>query len=238
MQAGGVATMRFFKRALRSSGGRWIAAVAGAVAVAAVVLAGDGPSLARPAVFDAAAVLGTGPGPVASGKVENASWQIFIRPSKQIGQRPGSMCIYAVLGDFIPGTCGTFPSSDWGPTHPAWFYDSALESPQLQVRYGLGWVDADVTSVMVRLRDGQQLKLIPVSRYGQRLVAFVIPMQAGIAGATAYLNNGRFVTTMASNSPDALAFVNSWVWHSPDAPTTTALLQDVHRPGDHEDSDD
>jgi hypothetical protein len=89
------------------------------------------------------------------------------------------------------------------------------------VRYALGWVDADVTSVVVRLRDGQQLKLIPVSRYGQRLVAFVIPMQAGIAGATAYLSNGRSATTMPSNSPDALTFVNSWVWHSPDAPATT-----------------
>ena len=213
--------MRFFKRASRPSGGRRIAADVGAVAVAAVVLAGDGSLLAWPAVFDAVAVLGPGPGPVASGKVENASWQIFIRPSTQVGQQPGSMCVYAVLGDFIPGTCGTFPPSDWGPNHPAWFYDSALESPQLQVRYALGWVDADVTSVVVRLRDGQQLKLIPVSRYGQRLVAFVIPMLAGIAGATAYLNNGRSATTMPSNSPDALTFVNSWVWHSPDAPATT-----------------
>jgi hypothetical protein len=107
-------------------------------------------------------------------------------------------------------------------THPsAWFYGSALESPQLQVWYALGWVDADVTSAVVRLRDGQQLTLIPVSRYGQRLVAFVIPMQAGITGAIAYLNNGRSATTMPSNSPDALTSVNSWVWHSPDAPSTT-----------------
>ena len=138
-----------------------------------------------------------------------------------MGHQPGSMCIDAVLGDTMPGTCGTFPPSGWGPTHPVWFYDSALEGPQLQVRYAVGWVDADVTSVVVRLRDGQQLKLIPVSRYGQRLVAFVIPMRVGIAGATAYLNNGRFATTMPSNSPDALTFVNSWVWHGPDAPVTT-----------------
>jgi hypothetical protein len=108
-----------------------------------------------------------------------------------------------------------------GPTHPVWFYDSALESSQLQVRYALGWVDANVTSVVVRLRDGQQLKLIPVSRYGYRLVAFVIPMQVGIADATAYLNNGRYAATIPSNPPDALMFVNSWVWHSPDAPATT-----------------
>lgn len=212
--------MRFFQQAQRPGGGRRIAAVAGAVAVAAVVLAGDARSLVS-GVSDVAALLGPGPGPVASGKAENVSWQIFIRPSTQIGKQPGSMCIYAVLGDIVPGTCGTFPPSDWGPTHPVWFYDSALESPQLQVRYALGWVDADVTSVVVRLRDGQQLKLNPVSRYGKRLVAFVIPVQAGIAGATAYLNNGRYATTIPSNSPDALTFVNSWVWHSHDAPVTT-----------------
>ena len=64
--------MRFFKRAPRPGGSRRIAAVAGAVAVAAVVLAGDGPSLAWPAVFDAVAVLGPGPGPVASGRRERA----------------------------------------------------------------------------------------------------------------------------------------------------------------------
>lgn len=213
--------MRFFRRLSRPGSGRRIAAVAGAVAVAAVVLAGDARLLVWPAVFDATTVLGPGPGPVASGKIGNASWQIFIRPSTQIDRQPGSMCIDAVLGDVMPGTCGTFPPSGWGPTHPVWFYDSALESSQLQVRYALGWVDADVTSVVVRLRDGQQLKLIPVSRYGHRLVAFVIPMQVGIAGAAAYLNNGRYATTIASNSPDALTFVNSWVWHSPDTLTTT-----------------
>jgi hypothetical protein len=35
----------------------------------------------------------------------------------------------------------------------------------------LGGVDADVTSVVLRLRDRHQLILIPVNRYGQRLVA-------------------------------------------------------------------
>jgi hypothetical protein len=213
--------VRFFEHAQRPGGGRRIAAVAGAVAVAAAVLAGDARSVVWPAVPDVAALVGPGPGPVASGKIENASWQIFLRPSTQIGRRPGDMCIDAVLGDFIPGTCGTFPSPHWGPTHPAWFYDSALQSPQLQVRWGIGWVDADVTTVVVRLRDGQQLKLVPVSRYGRRLVAFVIPMQVGIAGATAYLSNGRYATTIPSTAPDALTFVNSWVWHSPAAPATT-----------------
>jgi hypothetical protein len=221
MQAGGVGIVRFFQQAQRPGGGRRTAAVVGAVAVAAVVLAGDARSLVFPAVFDAPALLGPGPGPVASGKIADASWQIFFRPSTQIGQPPGSMCIFAALGDFMPGTCGRFPPSGWGPTHPVWFYDSALESSQLQVQYALGGVDVDVTSVVLRLRDGQQLKLIPVSRYGYRLVAFVIPAQAGIVGAAAYLNDGRYATTIPSNSPGGLTFFNSWVWHSPDAPATT-----------------
>jgi hypothetical protein len=52
--------MRFFQQARRPGGGRRIAAVAGAVAVAAVVLAGDARSLVWPTVFDAAAVLAPG----------------------------------------------------------------------------------------------------------------------------------------------------------------------------------
>jgi len=214
--------MRFFEHAQRPAGGRRIAAVAAAVAVAAVVLAGDAQSPEWPAVIDTAAILGPGPGPVASGNIQNVPWQIFFRPSNQIGQSSGAMCIFAVLGDSVPGTCGTFPPPGWGPVHPAWFYASWLESPQLQVQFALGGVDADVTSVLLRMRDGQQLKLVPVSRYGYRLVAFVIPIQVRIAAVTAYLDNGRYATSIPSYSKDGVALFNSWVWHSPGplSPTT------------------
>ena len=68
---------------------------------------------------------------------------------------------------------------------------------------------------MLKLDDRQQLKLIPVNRYGYRLVAFVIPQQAGIAAATAYLSNGRYAITIPVNSPYGMTSFNSWVWHGP-----------------------
>jgi hypothetical protein len=71
-----------------------------------------------------------------------------------------------------------------------------------------------VTSVGLRLDDGQQLRLIPVQRYGYRLVAYVIPRQVGIASATAYLNNGQYETTIPSNS-EGLSFFPPWLWHGP-----------------------
>jgi hypothetical protein len=214
--------MRFFKPAQRPGAGRRIAAVVAAVAVVAVMLAVDARWRVWPAAIDAAAVLGPGPGPVASGKIENTSWQIFFRSSRPVNQNPGSMCIDAALGDDMPELCGRFPPPGW-PAHPVWFYDSTLDDlrVQVQVQYALGGVDADVTSVVLRLNDGQQLKLIPVSRYSYRLVAFVIPLQVRVTGATAYLNNGRYATTIPSYSPDGLAYFNSWVWHGPDALAAT-----------------
>ena len=72
--------------------------------------------------------------------------------------------------------------------------------------------------IVLKLDDRQQLKLIPVNRYGYRLVAFVIPQQAGIAAATAYLSNGRYAITIPVNSPYGMTSFNSWVWHGPGGP--------------------
>lgn len=203
--------MSFFKQAERFGVGWRVAAVVGPVAVVAAVLAGYA------ALTHHSLTPGSTPGLVAAGKIGNTPWQITFTPSAKQGQHPGSMCIVAAVGAFAPGTCGTFPPP--GPTHPAWFYDSAIESSQVQVQYALGGVDADVTSVVLRLRDGQQLKLIPVSRYGQRLVAYVIPMQAGIAGATVYLENGQYATaTGVPPTPKKSGLpwtLTPWVWHAP-----------------------
>lgn len=202
---------------------RRIAAAAGAAVVVSAVLAGypaltRSHTLAPSTVTDVPAGPGSAPGLVASGKIGDVPWQITLGPSTQVGRQPGDLCFYAAVGHVVPGTCGKFLPAGW-PTHPVWFYDSGLEDSQVNVQYALGGVDADVTSVVLRLRDGQQLKLIPVSRYGQRLVAYVIPMQAGIAGATVYLNNGRYATaTGVPPKPKVsrdLWSLTPWVWHAP-----------------------
>lgn len=95
------------------------------------------------------------------------------------------MCVYGLGQAFSPDTsimCGPFPRTPqkpftWARQDPAWFYSFAEDHLQGAV----GVVGADVTSIALRLDDGQQLKLAPVERYGYRLVAFVIPGRVGVA---------------------------------------------------------
>jgi hypothetical protein len=200
-------------------------AVAFVVAVLAVYLA-----LTRwqspLAVTDVAA-----PGPaqdlVASGKVGNASWQIIVKPSPYV-QQPGQVCWFgqgSAFADPITGrvesaeSCGKLhpPPVSFGDNAPPAVHPDPVQFDnwaQEHIQVALGLVRADVTSVVLRLDDGQQLKLIPVHRYGYRLVAYVIPRQVGIADATAYLNNGQYETTIASNS-GGLSFFPQWLWHGP-----------------------
>src|ERR1700734_375081 len=184
-----------------------MAAVVAAVAVAAGVLAGVSglprvPGIPIPAAVEDALTHPGSAGVVASGKIGNSSWQLVFRPSAQIGDQPGLMCVYGLGQAFSPFTsigCLPFPRTplkSGARLDPAWFYPFAED----QLQGAVGVVGADVTSVVLRLDDGQQVKLVPVERYGYRLVAFVIPGRAGIAAATAYLSNGEYATTIPSNN--------------------------------------
>jgi hypothetical protein len=126
------------------------------------------------------------------------------------------MCWSPALGNTAGWGCfPEFPPHGF-LAHPAWFLPEGQETAQVNVQYELGGVDADVTSVVVSLRDGQQLKLIPVTRYGQRLVAYLFPVQVGLASVTVYLNNGRYATaTGIPPKPDPFWALTPWVWHAP-----------------------
>jgi hypothetical protein len=92
IQPGGVGIVRFFRQADRPGESRLVAAVVAAAAVAAVVLAGDSalPRLSGMPIPAAVEDALTHPGPagvVASGKIENASWQLVFRPSLRIAGR-------------------------------------------------------------------------------------------------------------------------------------------------------
>jgi hypothetical protein len=194
-------------------------AVVAAVAVAAVVLAGDSalPRLAGapiPAAVEDALIHPGSAGVVASGSIGKASWQLVFRPSAQIGDQPGLMCVYGLGQPFSPATsigCLPFPRTplkSGAHVDPVWFYPFAED----QLEGAVGVVRADVTSIVLRLDDGRQLKLVPGERYGYRLVAFVIPGQAGITAATAYLSNGQYATAIPSDT-NGLLFISSWQWH-------------------------
>jgi len=211
--------VRFFRQADRPGESRLVAAVVAAVAVAAVVLAGDSalPRLSGIPIPAAVEDALTHPGSadvVASGKIGNASWQLVFRPSAQIGEQPGLMCVYGLGQAFLPFTsigCLPFPRTplkSGARLDPVWFYPFAED----QLQGAVGVVGADVTSIVLGLDDGQQVKLVPVGRYGYRLVAFVIPGRARIAAATAYLSNGQYATAIPSNN-NGLLFFSSWLWH-------------------------
>ena len=210
--------MRFFRRADRPGESRLVAAVVAAVAVAGVVLAGDSalPRLSGIPIPAAVEDALTHPGPagvVASGKIGNASWQLVFRPSAQIAEQPGLMCVYGLGQAFSPSTsigCLPFPRTplkSGARLDPVWIYPFAED----QLQGAVGVVGADVTSIVLGLDDGQQVKLVPVERYGYRLVAFVIPGRAGITAATAYLSNGQYATTIPSDN-NGLVFFSSWLW--------------------------
>ena len=214
--------MRFFRQADRPGESRLAAAVVAAVAVAAVVLAGDSglprwSGIPIPAAVEDALIHPGSAGVVATGKIGNASWQLVFRPSAQLGDQPGLMCVYGLGQAFSPSTsigCLPFPRTPLKSgvrLDPVWFYPFAED----QLQGAVGVVGADVTSIVLRLGDGQQVKLVPVVRYGYRLVAFVIPRRAGIAAATAYLSNGQHATTIPSDD-NGLLFISSWLWHGAD----------------------
>jgi hypothetical protein len=124
------------------------------------------------------------------------------------------MCVYGLGQAFLPFTsigCLPFPRTQLKSgvrLDPVWFYPFAED----QLHDAVGVVGADVTSIVLRLDDGQQVKLVPVERYGYRLVAFVIPRRPGITAATAYLSNGQYATTIPSAN-NGLLFFSSWLWH-------------------------
>ena len=211
--------MRFFSQADRQGESRLVTMVVAAAAVAAVVLAGDSalPRLSGipiPAAVEDALTHPGSAGVVASGKIGNASWQLVFRPSAQIGGQPGLMCVYGLGQAFSPSTsigCLPFPRTPLKSgvrSDPVWFYPFAED----QLQGAVGVVGADVTSIVLGLDDGQRVKLVPIVRYGYRLVAFVVPGRAGISTATAYLSNGQYAATIPSDN-DGLVFISSWLWH-------------------------
>jgi hypothetical protein len=208
---------------------RRVAVVAGAAAVAAVV-AGY-PALShlralpapqpvthqRVVVTDVPPGPGSPPGLIAEGKIGNRTWQAIIEESPPAGGVPvnaanaaGDLCLYGRGTVFESGgstadSCGPLTLPTGGD--PVEFEGLGDGMTQLQI----GAAAQDVTYVLVRLGDGQELKLIPVKRYGLRLVAFAAPVSPQVVSATAYLGNGQYRTAIAANLPGEMASFDTWL---------------------------
>ena len=198
---------------------RRVTAVASAVAVAVIAAVGY-PAVthwrALPApppvththhvvVTDIPPGKGAAPGLVASGVIGKRSWQVLVSKPGPIGTAQNQQCVYTKGSAFTTGaTAGSGTASrelDCGPaltpgTDPVTFAGGSAGPNQAQI----GAVTADVRDVVVQLDDGQELRLIPVRVYGIRLVAFATPL-ATVASATAYLDNGPYLTAVPADLP-------------------------------------
>jgi len=182
---------------------RRLTAVAGLVVVVAAALTGyrslsGSQALPSPA-NDPSFVTVTPPGPgsspglVASGTIGKQFWHIFVEKPTISGAVDGDLCFYGLGSAFTSTPTGTRAAAGSGSPvcGPAtagadgWF-------PILGART-LGWADElapNVAYVDLKLKDGQDLRLIPAECYGLRLVAFNVLQGTGVASATAYMNEG------------------------------------------------
>lgn len=198
---------------------RRVAVVAGAVAVAAVVagypalshlraLPAPQPVTPHRVVTDVPPGPGSPKGLIAEGTIGNKTWQAVIEKSPD--NAANDLCLYGRGTAFESGGSS---ANACGPLTPPTGGDPAalegLGDGKTQLLFGA--VAQDVTYVLVRLGDGQELKLIPVKLYGLRLVAFAAPLSPQVVSATADLSNGQYRTAIAANLPGGIAIFSTWL---------------------------
>lgn len=219
-------------------------AVAGAVAVAVFVTVGY-PALTRQsapvspeqhqriAVTDEPAGPGSPPGAVAHGKVGGASWEVDVdNPNVTGSSGQGNTALpqcYSARGS-IRGADGTVYSSGLsvsgcGLTYPTGGTPVVFTGTESATNgVAIGAVAPDVTYLTLRLADGQELKLIPVTAYGARLVAYVVPLSTPVVGAKAVLANGQYLAAVPFNQPGKTASFGLWALPGEHVPPTDSVV--------------
>jgi hypothetical protein len=119
-------------------------------------------------------------GVIATGSIGTSTWQA------EMTLVSGKPCFIATItgGGFpaetVADTYTTPPPLGGRPAAIVTFDDAATET-------ALGRVSGDVTFLIVTFRDGQQLKLIPVSWHGTRYIAWLAPQSMKVATVVAHL---------------------------------------------------
>jgi hypothetical protein len=219
-------------------------AVAGVVAVAVFVTVGY-PALTRQsapaspeqhqriAVTDEPAGPRSPPGAVAHGKVGGASWEVDVdNPNVTGSSGQGNTALpqcYSARGS-IRGADGTVYSSGLsvsgcGLTYPTGGTPVVFTGTESATNgVAIGAVAPDVTYLTLRLADGQELKLIPVTAYGARLVAYVVPLSNPVVGAKAVLANGQYLAAVPFNQPGKTASFGLWALPGEHVPPTDSVV--------------
>jgi len=187
----------------------------------------------RIAVTDEPAGPGSPPGAVAHGKVGGASWEVDVgNPNVTGSSGQGNTALpqcYSARGS-IRGADGTVYSpglsvSGCGLTYPAGGTPVVFTGTESATNgVAIGAVAPDVTYLTLRLADGQELKLIPVTAYGARLVAYVVPLSNPVVGAKAVLANGQYLAAVPFNQPGKTASFGLWALPGEHVPPTDSVV--------------
>jgi hypothetical protein len=185
---------------------------------------------------------GSRPGVIALGTVSGVPWEISAEKPDGKSARP--QCIDVKLGR--PGAA-TATATGAGSSSPAvvgcGLTEAAGQDPAAFTSINafpigsdggvaaIGTVAPDVTYIMVTLADGQQLKLIPVSAYGERLVAYVAPLDDQAVKAAAYLGNGQYLTATPFTRQGTTSIYGLWLRPGEKAPPTASAVLTTGTPG-------
>jgi len=184
---------------------RQVAVAAGLAVVVGVAAAA--PGLLRPASREPQAaakakitVKQLGPratgGVIGSGSINGKRWRLVVQREGSAGAASKDLCFLvsgAVSG--AEACYGVTPASG-GRSDPADF--NTIGGRPAQVQYAV--VSAQVTRLAVTLAGGTVLELHPTEAYGQRYVAFAIPLPLAIDRVVAYAGRAEISHTIPLNT--------------------------------------
>jgi hypothetical protein len=135
-------------------------------------------------------------GVIGSGTINGKRWQLVAQPPGSAGAGPGNQCYLATGAVPSDQACFGATGPAGGSADPAAF--DTLGAGPAQVQYAA--VAAGVTRLTVTLAGGTVLDLHPTEAYGQRYVAFAIPLPLAITRVVAYSARGEISQAIPFNS--------------------------------------
>ena len=134
-------------------------------------------------------------GVIGSGRINGQRWRVVVQPPGTGGAGQGNQCILATGAGLNGAECVPVPSADIGDPVSL----TLIGAGRAQAQYGA--VSAAVTRVTVTLADGTVLVLHPTAAYGQRYVAFAIPLPMAISRVVAYSARGEIGYAVPFSGP-------------------------------------
>jgi hypothetical protein len=126
-------------------------------------------------------------GVIGSGTINGRRWRLVVQEQGSGRAQASNLCFVATGAVSAGSACYPKTSASGGASDPADF--NSIGGGRSEVLYGD--VAAGVTRVTVTLAGGTVLELHPTEAYGQRYVAFAIPLPLVIDRAVAYAERGE-----------------------------------------------